>query len=59
MQEDDEFRQKYVDYFRSVGGFIFIDTAGMSEEETLSQVKKHLLGRFPNLVFEDNIPLNE
>jgi hypothetical protein len=59
MQEDDEFRRKYVDYFRSVGSFIFIDTAGKSEGETLTEIKEHLLKGFPNLPLGGDVLLNE
>ncbi len=59
MQEDDEFRRRYVDYFRSIGSFIFIDTAGMSEDDTLAEVKNHLAGEFPTLTFGGNVSLNE
>lgn len=50
MQENDEFRRNYVDYFRSIGGFAFIDTVGMEIDDTIAEVKKYLIKRFPTLV---------
>jgi len=56
MQENDKFRRKYIEYFRSIGSFVFIETAGVSIDDTLAEVKKHLVGKFPTLVLEGSTP---
>ncbi len=42
LQEDDEFRENYMDYFRSCGGFIFIDTAHKSPNQSLLEIEEAL-----------------